>query len=270
MNAFFQGSSIPACILNMNSDKIEPNAAAAEFFRFESEFAEAFREMLKKNIGVTVKKFGAEEFFLFYAGKDRGEEVFLFLNTADIEHVIFEMEKIKAVNSEIDIILDAIHDDILITDGKGTIIKAYPSFEKVYHVKKEEVEGKSIYELEKEGVFKPSVTAVVLEKKQPVTMMQENRTGRKIIVTAIPVKNQNDEIIKVVSFSRDLTDYLKLKEQYEMQEETIQRYSAEIEELREKQRSIPGLVANSKIMKGVLEMVDKVAAFDANILYVRF
>ncbi len=34
------------------------------------------------------------------------------------------------------------------------------------------------------------------------------------MVTATPVKNQSGEIIKVVSFTRDLTDILNLREQY--------------------------------------------------------
>ena len=153
-----------------------------------------------------------------------------------------EMDKIKSDRNEMDVILNTIHDDILITDGEGIITRVYPSFEIMYNVKKENVEGRSIYESEKEGVFNPSITALVLKEKQQITKMQENKEGRKIIVTAVPIKDQNEKIIKVISFSRDITDFLNLKEQYDLLDEKVKKYSAEIENLRVNQIKFPGLV----------------------------
>ena len=71
------------------------------------------------------------------------------IETGSIEKSLCEIEMIKNFSNEMDVILNTIHDDILITDGKGIITKAYPSFEKVYSIKKEDAEGRSIYDLEK-------------------------------------------------------------------------------------------------------------------------
>ena len=176
------------------------------------------------------------------------------------------LEPFRVINEELDIILNTIHDDILITDGQGEIIRVSPSFEKMYGVNGNDILGKNVLDLEKRGIFKPSVTARVLEKRKQITMMQENKQGRKIIVTATPIINAKGEIVKVFSFSRDLTDFLNLKDQYAELEEKIEKYSAEISELREKQKNKADIIGSSKCMEGIFDIIDKVSRFDANIL----
>ena len=188
----------------------------------------------------------------------------------------YEMKKVKNrklkrhesgdASWDLDAILDAIHEDILITDGKGKILNVSKSFEAVYGVQQEEIIGKTVYEMEKAGIFKPSVIANVLEKKNKVTMRQKNILGRDLVVTATPVKNQNGEIIKVVSFTRDLTDFLNLQEQYSALESKIEKYTAEIEELRSKSLDIEGIVGKSNAAQEILRTVSRIARFDANVL----
>ncbi|MBR0598397.1 sigma-54 interaction domain-containing protein [Sinanaerobacter chloroacetimidivorans] len=168
---------------------------------------------------------------------------------------------------EIDTILDAIHDDILITDGTGKILKVSKSFASVYGIGEDYILGKTVFEMEKKGVFKPSIIAKVLESDQKVTMRQKNSLGRELIVTATPVRNQQGKIEKVVSFTRDLTDYLNLQEQYSALESKMEKYTAEIEELRSKIVTIEGIVGNSESIREVIRTINKIAKFDANVLF---
>lgn len=259
-------ADFPVCILNNDTLELSFNQKAERYIGSKDEIVQAVRLLEKEQSLSSVHVFDNNEILLLKFYQDGIQTVFLMIETGNIEKSLSEIEMIKNISNEMDVILNTIHDDILITDGKGIIIKSYPSFEKVYNIKKEDAEGRSIYDLEKEGVFKPSITAMVLERKEEVTMLQENSMSRKIIVTATPIMNKSGEISKVISFSRDLTDYLNLKKQYEIQEEAIQKYAAELEELREKNNDISGLVANSRIMKNVINTVDKVAVFDANII----
>mgnify|MGYP000881670500 CR=1 FL=1 len=178
---------------------------------------------------------------------------------------------IKRYNSSetalgLDVILDAIHEDILITDGKGKILNVSRSFENVYGVTGKAIIGKTVYEMEKEGIFKPSVIAKVLEKKEKVTMRQKNILGRDLVVTATPVTNQSGEIIKVVSFTRDLTDYLNLQEQYSALESKMEQYTAEIEELRSRSLDIEGIIGKSNASQDILKTISRISRFDANVL----
>lgn len=167
---------------------------------------------------------------------------------------------------ELDTILDAIHDDILITDGQGKILKVSKSFVDVYGIEEDQILGKTVFEMERQGIFKPSVIARVLETNDKVTMRQRNNMGRELVVTALPIRSETGEIIKVVSFTRDLTDFLNLQEQYSELESRIEKYTAEIEELRNKSMELEGVVSKSAKSEEILRTINRIAPFDANVL----
>ena len=69
-----------------------------------------------------------------------------------------------------------------------------------------------------------------------------------------------------MSFTRDLTDFLALQEQYSELESKIKKYTAEIEELRNKGMELEGIVARSARSKEILRTIHRIAPFDANVL----
>ncbi len=174
--------------------------------------------------------------------------------------------KKKSNYDELDDILDAIHDDILISDASGVIIWLSKSFEAMYGVSRADIMGKTVYQLEEEGVFKPSITAIVLKTGQKTTMRQKNNMGRDIVVSAVPIKDENGLIIKVISFSRDITEFLSLQQQYSELETKIEKYTAEISELRDQIYDGDRIIAESVDMKKVMSLALKVAKYDTNVL----
>jgi PAS domain S-box-containing protein len=99
---------------------------------------------------------------------------------------------------ELELILEAIHDDILIADADGVILKLSKSFETMYGVKREDIVGKTVFEMEERGIFKPSITAIVLKSGQKTTMRQKNSLGRDIVVSAVPILDQEGKMMKVI------------------------------------------------------------------------
>lgn len=170
------------------------------------------------------------------------------------------------LSRELDAILESIHDDILITDGAGKIVKVSRSFVDVYGISEEQILGRTVFEMEQQGVFKPSVIARVLKTDRKITMRQRNNRERELIVTALPVRDKKGNIIKVVSFTRDLTDFLNLQEQYSELESRMEKYTAEIEELRNMSLDLEGVVARSPKSQDILRTIHRVAPFDANVL----
>lgn len=177
-----------------------------------------------------------------------------------------KMNDQNGLSREIDTILESIHDDILITDGQGRILKVSKSFVNVYGIDEEQILGETVFEMERQGIFKPSVIARVLQTNRSITMRQRNNRERELIVTALPVRNQKGEIVKVVSFTRDLTDFLNLQEQYSKLESKIEKYTAEIEVLRNKSMDLEGVVAKSAKSQDILRTIHRIAPFDANVL----
>lgn len=63
---------------------------------------------------------------------------------------------------DVDAVISSLYDDVIITDGKGKILKASGNFEKIYGKRSDELIGKTVRQLESEKVFQPSITRKVL------------------------------------------------------------------------------------------------------------
>ncbi len=166
-----------------------------------------------------------------------------------------------------DAILDAMHDDLLISDDKGEVLRVSPSFEDVYGIEKEYAIGRTVYDLEEEGFFKPSIIAKVIESGKKKTMPQMTNRDRKVIVTATPVFDEQGKLQLVVSFSRDITELMDLQDQYSQLENKIEQYTETINKLRQQVSLEEGVISHSRAMAGILETIGRVADFDANILF---
>ena len=177
------------------------------------------------------------------------------------------MKSNNTILKEFDNILEHICDDLLITDSDGTILKAGSTFEESYEVTASYMEGKTVYELEREGYFNPSITRLVIESGRKMTLTQKNKKGRDIIVTAVPITDEAGGLKLVVSFSRDITDFIMLQEQYKSLEDEMQQYKEELEFLRNEKLDIDGgIIAESPKMKKIIQMIKRIANFDANVL----
>ena len=138
----------------------------------------------------------------------------------------------------------ACHDGVMITDPQGKILNTSPDYEDVYEIRASETIGKTVYELEEEGIFKPSLVAKVIESGVEVTSIQEGKNGQKVVATAVPIYEKSGELKQVVSYLRDITDYLNLKEKYEELQNQLIQYQSELKQL--KSVSQPVVEGNSR------------------------
>lgn len=164
-----------------------------------------------------------------------------------------------------DEIMDAVSDDLLISDGQGVVLRVSPSFEEVYGISNREALGKTVFEMEEEGYFRPSIIAKVLTQRTKLTLVQKTNTGRDIVATATPVYDETGGIRFVVSFSRDITEMTALQKRYSKLEHKIERYEGEISKLR-RESSAGDLVSNSASMEKIMSIISQVADYDINVL----
>lgn len=167
---------------------------------------------------------------------------------------------------ELDGILKASNDNIVIADGDGKVLRVSPNCEEIYGQSQSYLIGKSVFELEKENIFAPSVTVRVLKERKEVQVMQETETGRVVMATGIPVFDDDKNILRIISFSHDLTEIQRLKEDYEQLQVKMKQYQSEIEELKENDAFIGNVVFKSKKMLQISELVKRVAKSDATVL----
>lgn len=157
--------------------------------------------------------------------------------------------------------------DVTLTDGEGVIIRVSDSYEKHYIIKKEEIIGKTVYEMEKLGIFKPSVTVKVLEEKRKITLLQTNKNGETILTTGVPIFKEGGQIQYVISFnSIDIAEMTTIQQQYSRLSELMKEYHMEINRLRMWEIQDKELIAKSKSMIDINEMISQIAGKNVNVL----
>lgn len=181
----------------------------------------------------------------------------------------YVMKSIKEVNCNLNIfldeILDVFNDGIYITDSSGYTLKVNKQYETMTGLDRKELIGKYVTDLEKDGVFNSPLNATLVKTGKPYTTVQENKMGRKVVITGNPVFDSSGKVRYVVTFVRDVTALMELKDEVSAQRELIQRYYEEAQFLRSKCMDRDIVIQSPRMLK-LLEILKRVAETDANVL----
>ncbi|TLS38440.1 sigma-54 interaction domain-containing protein [Pseudalkalibacillus caeni] len=176
------------------------------------------------------------------------------------------MKKTQKNFDENEAVLHSLKDDILVTNLDGTILKVTDTTSSIYGVHPDDLIGRSVYDLEQEGVFTPIITPLVLKEKKKQTIVQSTREGKKLLVTGVPVLDKDGKLWRVVSYSHDITELMKMKSYFlEMQDE-MDRVKNELKLLRDQNFNNEGIIAKDREMKKSLMVANQVAEVDVNVL----
>jgi len=185
---------------------------------------------------------------------------------SDLEAIASELKASQALNKELDAIIDSVYEGLYITDGKGYTTRINKSYTRITGIKPEEVIGWHMKDLVDKGYYSQSVTLIVLEKKEPVTIMHTIKGSKRCLITGNPVFNEKGEIICVVTTVRDITELINLKEKLEKTEELTRKYHLELAHLRQQQLEKSEVVGQSRELKLVMDLAYRAAQVDANVL----
>ncbi|MHB1630275.1 MAG: PAS domain-containing protein, partial [Bacilli bacterium] len=117
-----------------------------------------------------------------------------------------ELQRLQAANGELERIFNASFDEVFVTDGNGVTLRVNEAAERLYGLTQKELVGQTVYELERQRVFYPSVTAMTLREKKRLTILQSTLDGRRLLTTANPIFDQEGNIILVISNAKDMSD----------------------------------------------------------------
>jgi len=155
-------------------------------------------------------------------------------------------------------------DEIFIANASGVVLYTSQSTEKVFGIPSDQIVHYNIFDLEKQGIFSPSVIANVLRTSKKDTFIQETKHGRKLIISGYPIYDSSGELAGAMSVSRDVTEFEYLKKENEQVAKALQSYQKEIAELK-KQAVNTFLHRNSKMDK-VFDVASRVAKLGVTVL----
>lgn len=179
---------------------------------------------------------------------------------------VTELEKMKECYLELDAAVQSSYDGIMITDGKGVVLRFNEAYNRITGIDASEIMGKSMDQLVSKGYTADSVILKVLKNRDTVTAMPAIKSGRKVLSSANPIFDEQGEIFRVIANVRDITELITANSQLEKARELSERYYSELLHLRSLQVENKGIIAESEIMKGIVSTAIKVASTNATVL----
>ncbi|MDZ3956098.1 sigma 54-interacting transcriptional regulator [Bacillus thuringiensis] len=153
-------------------------------------------------------------------------------------------------------------DEIFVTDEQGIVVRVNSTCERHYQLAAEELVGKHVKELQKDGIFYPSATLEVIEKKRPIELVQTTKSGEYLHVRTRPVFDDEGNLRRVISYSWDLTELYQLRQKVEEMDNQLKTYKKELRETYEHE----GLIFKSLAMQKIVDTIKKVSVVDSTVL----
>jgi PAS domain S-box-containing protein len=177
---------------------------------------------------------------------------------------ISEMEHYHQLSKQMETIIEFSTDGIYVVDGNGITLMVNSAYEKITGFRREELLGRHMEELVRKGYFDQSVSLLVLQQKQRISILQKIGGKKDVIVTGNPVFNDQGEIDMVVTSVRDISQLNELKMELEKAKSFSQmsqhRYTFSINKNKEQ------VVCRSTKMKMLIHKVEQIAAYPTTVL----
>lgn len=164
-------------------------------------------------------------------------------------------------------------DGILIADRTGEVIWLNQAVLNRVQIDAKEIIGSNVTELEKKGIFKPSVTKMVLNKQAAVKEIQSNyfykNKKRSYIISGYPIKDEYGAIEFVVIHSQYIPEIVEATPQLKDTQALLRRYSQEIRKIQYEDQQLHSqnhYFGKSPIYESLLETIDRIAPTDSTVL----
>jgi PAS domain S-box-containing protein len=190
----------------------------------------------------------------------------IFQDMSEYEAVITELKGYKELHQQLEAIIESSYDGLYITDGKANTILINSAYERITGMSRGNLLGRNMHDLVNEKIFDTSVTLEVLKSRQTVTIMQQIRGDKKVIVTGTPVFDEHGDTCRVVTNVRDITELNHLRTQLEETRSLSTRYYQSLIEQEELEHFLSEVVVKSTPMMQVVRKAIKVAKIETSIM----
>ena len=163
-------------------------------------------------------------------------------------------------------IIDSSYDGLWICDREGKVIRINRASEKINNIKADQVVGKRMEVLVREGMIDRSVTLEVMKAPTAITIIQKLRNGKQILVTGNPLFDDQGEVSLVVVNERDITELNRLRNELEESRALTRKYRSELSQIDIEKNLLSQMVIRNEVMYQVLDRSIRVAQVDSTVL----
>lgn len=183
--------------------------------------------------------------------------------TGDEKEKILQM--VQEERKRLEAVIENSFDGIYITNGEADTILVNHSYEQITGLKKEQMLGKNMRELEQSGTISVSGSLRAIKERRTITILQEFQTGKKAMITSSPVFDSQGKIEMVVTNVRDLTEIYQLKEKVEKKEQEEEKLRRTLEHEQQLLRQ-ENMIAQDRNTLKAAALASRVAPLDATVM----
>ena len=188
-----------------------------------------------------------------------------FLTMEEFEASARNLESFDFLDKQFKTVFESSSDGLWICDREGKVVNINRASEKLGGIKRQEIIGKKVSDIIKNGMYSNYVTDEVIQTKRPVSQLQHIRnTNKTVLCTGIPVLDRNGNLSLVVINERDITQLEAIKKQLEEIRKEREKYRDELTELSMLELKRQKVVAESEQMKQIMKTALKLAHMEVN------
>lgn len=182
---------------------------------------------------------------------------------SELENVSQALKNTRESKQEIEVIIDSSFDGIFVADADGKTLYVNKAYSRITGVESEQVVGRTMKELVEEKVYDQSVTLMVMEKLEPITIVQKVNTGKTILVTGNPIFKK-DKLFRIVTNVRDITELNNLKHEVEEAQRLSRYYKEELKRVRV--QGCDRYIMKAQKSKKLLDLIMRLGQVDSTVL----
>ena len=148
----------------------------------------------------------------------------VFQDISEYEAIVSQLEGYRGLARELEAIFEISQDGMYLADSKANTLRVNQAYENITGLDRKELLGRNLMDLVREGVLDHSVTLEVLEKKRRMSIMQNIRGGKQVLVTGSPICDDQGRIALVISNVRDMTALTELRNELDKTRLLTERY----------------------------------------------
>lgn len=192
--------------------------------------------------------------------------VSVFQEISEIEKISKELDVFKNMKYWLDTVIDSSFDGFWICNHEGKVLRINKASEQINGIKAEEVIGKNMSELISEGLIDKSVSFEVLKRKTSVTMIQQIKGEKRILVTGNPIFDENGEVSFILTNERDITELDRLRSQLQETQALAKGYISKLSDLEMKEVDLSNIIFKSEETEKTVEMALRVSRAGSTVL----
>lgn len=176
------------------------------------------------------------------------------------------VQELEKIMNEYWAVLSVGQDEVFVTDAKGKVLRVSAHTNEYLGYRPEKLIGQNVYELEKRGILKPSITAKALKSNSDITGVQETGTGRKLLVRSFLLRNDDGVVSRVISLSKDISEISSINKRIDEMNNQIAHYKDLVSYYQKIKQPTSLLIGESEPICWLREMIYKAATVDSTIL----